>query len=78
MAHRKRRRRRPRHRDLAASIAAATQPSAAPATLRLVACDGQATHESVVQKPDDLAAVREKWPVIWVDVEGLDDLATSC
>jgi magnesium transporter len=76
MASRKRRRRRPPHRDLAASIAAATQPSATPATLRLVACDGQTTHESIVQKPEELAAARAKWPVIWVDVEGLDDLAT--
>jgi magnesium transporter len=76
VSHRRRRRRRPRHRDLAASIAAATRPSGTPATLRLVACDGQATHESVVQRPEDLTAAREKWPVIWVDVEGLDDLAT--
>jgi magnesium transporter len=76
MASRKRRRRRPPHRDLAASIAAATQPSATPATLRLVACDGPTTHESIVQKPEELAAARAKWPVIWVDVEGLDDLVT--
>ncbi len=76
MPHRKRRRRRPRHRDLAASIAAATQPSGSPAALRLVACDGQTTHESTVQKVEELAAARAKWPVIWVDVEGLDDLAT--
>ena len=29
-----------------------------------------------MQKPEELAAARAKWPVIWVDVEGLDDLAT--
>ncbi len=72
----RKRRRRPRHRDLAASIAAATQPSGPPATLRLVACDGETTHETTIQRPDELAAARTKWPVIWVDVEGLDDLAT--
>ena len=76
MPHRKRRRRRPRHRDLAASIAAATQPSASPATLRLVACDGTTTRETVVQRPEALAPEREQWPVLWIDVEGLDDLAT--
>ena len=76
MPHRERRRRRPRHRDLAASIAAATQPSASPATLRLVACDGTTTHESVVQRLETLARERDQWPVLWIDVEGLDDLAT--
>ncbi|MFM7108555.1 MAG: magnesium/cobalt transporter CorA [Planctomycetaceae bacterium] len=75
MSQRKRRRR-SRHRDLAGSIAAATQTSGPPATLRLVACDGQTTHESVVQKVEELASARSAWPVIWVDVEGLDDLAT--
>jgi magnesium transporter len=75
MAHRRRRRRRPRHRDLAASIAVATQPSTSPATLRLVACDGTNAHESIVQQPAALAAERDRWPVLWIDVEGLDDLA---
>jgi len=77
MAHRRRRRRRPRHRDLAASIAGATQPSTSPATLRLVACDGTNAHESIVQQPAALEAERDRWPVLWIDVEGLDDLATT-
>ena len=76
MAHRKRRKRRPRPRDLAASIAAATQPAAIPATLRVITCDGQTTHETTIRDVAELASARATWPVIWVDVEGLDDLAT--
>ena len=75
MAHRRRRRRRPRDRDLAASIAEAQTPSISPAILRLVACDGQTIRESVVQRSDELALERERSPVLWIDVEGLDDLA---
>ena len=41
----------------------------------MIACDGQTTHEAEVTRPADLAAARERWPVIWVDVEGLEDQA---
>jgi magnesium transporter len=76
VSQRKRRRRKPRHRDLAASIAAATRSEGAVATLRIVACNGEATHESTVHDPTELRDLRGTWPVMWVDVEGLDDLAT--
>ena len=77
MSYRKRRRRRHPHGDLAASIATATQPSTSPATLRLVGCDGTTIHESVIGRPEELAAERQRWPVVWIDVEGLDDLTAT-
>ena len=73
--HRRRRRRR-LHRDLAASIATATAHEGRPAVLHLVACDGQSIHETTVHRADELAIARERWPVLWLDVEGLEDLAT--
>ena len=77
MSHRKRRRRsRHRHRDLAASISTATQHHGAPAILRLMGCDQATVEEIIVQRSDDLVAARERWPVLWIDVEGLEDLAT--
>ncbi len=76
MGTRRKHRRRRRHRDLEAPVAASLPPGGVPTTLRMTACDGQETHESVVLRPDELALARERWPVIWVDVEGLDDLAT--
>ena len=42
----------------------------------MIACDGQTTHEADVGEPAELAIARERWPVIWVDVEGLEDLST--
>jgi magnesium transporter len=76
MSRRKHRRRRPRPKDLAASIAAAARHEGRPTTLRLVGCDGQTTEEVTVGQPQDLLAARQRWPVIWVDVEGFEDLAT--
>ena len=75
MSRRKHRRRRPRPRDLAASIAAAARHEGRPTTLRLVACDGTTTHESTVLAPQELTIAREKWPVVWLDVDGFEDLA---
>jgi magnesium transporter len=76
MSNRKRRRHRHRHRDLAASIAAATRSEGRPTNLHLIACDGQTTHEAALTRPADLVECRQRWPVIWVDVEGVEDLAT--
>ena len=76
MSRRKHRRRRPRPKDLAASIASAARHEGRPTILRLVACDGQTTHEATVARPEELVAARPRWPVIWVDVEGFEDLAT--
>jgi magnesium transporter len=76
VSRRKHRRRRPRPKDLAASIAAATRHDGRPTTLRLMACDGQTTQEATVGRPQDLIEARQKWPVIWVDVEGFEDLTT--
>ena len=70
------RNRRRRHRDLAASISAATEHRGAPTTLRLIGCDGGEVDETTVSRAEQLAAARERWPVLWLDVEGLEDLAT--
>jgi magnesium transporter len=41
--------------------------------LRLLGCDGTSCEEATVLRPEELAIAREKWPVVWIDVEGLDD-----
>jgi magnesium transporter len=33
-------------------------------------------HEGAVENPSDLALLKERWPVIWVDVSGLGDVST--
>ncbi len=74
-----RRRRRHRRPDLGLPTGAAPPngvPSA-PATLRMIACDGTTTEETTILRPEEFAAAREKWPVVWIDVEGLDDPATT-
>lgn len=75
---RRKRRHRSRHRDLAESIAAAsaTVQPARSATLRLIGCDGTTVGETVIVHPAEIAAARLRWPVIWLDVEGVEDLAT--
>ena len=74
MSSRKHRRR--RHRHLADSIAEATVHHGHPTDLRLIACDGSTTHEATVLRAEELTIAREKWPVIWLDVAGFEDLAT--
>lgn len=78
-ARKHRRRRRHRRPDLGPVAAPPATPAAdAPAaTLRMLACDGTTTEESTILRPEELATAREKWPVVWIDVEGLDDPATA-
>jgi magnesium transporter len=75
---RRKRRRRSRPRDLAGAIAAAPEVSllGQPAVLRLIGCDGAGTSETTVSTDAEIEAARRRWPVIWLDVEGVDDLAT--
>ncbi|MBU6277546.1 MAG: magnesium/cobalt transporter CorA [Planctomycetes bacterium] len=68
--HRRRRSRRAQGR-LPASPATAAPPR--PAILRLLGCDGERCEETTLTDPAALAAARSRWPVIWIDVEGLDD-----
>jgi len=76
MAHRKhRRRRRPRRIDAVGPIGSAGPVAATSSTLRLLGCDGETCQETIVLRPEDLTVAREKWPVVWIDVEGLDDAA---
>jgi len=75
MAHRKHRR---RSRRPPADADGTQTPRAVPrSTLRLLGCDGTGCEESVVERPEQLAIAREKWPVVWIDVEGLEDAATT-
>ncbi len=79
-ARKHRRRRRHRRPDLGPVVAATGLAAAGevpPSTLRMLACDGTTTEESTILRPEELAAAREKWPVVWIDVEGLDDPASA-
>jgi magnesium transporter len=46
-----------------------------PTLLRLTAVDGTSVHESAAVAAADLAAARERWPVVWLDVDGFEDVA---
>ena len=80
--HRRRRRRLLPHDAWAATDAVVPAPAAPlvsdagqPTILRLTACDGSTTHESTVLAPQELTIAREKWPVVWLDVDGFEDLS---
>jgi magnesium transporter len=72
--HRRRRRRSSSHGLTAPSTGERSSPGQ-PTILRLTACDGTSTHESTVLSPQELTIAREKWPVVWLDVDGFEDLA---
>lgn len=72
--HRRRRRRSSSHGFTAPSTGEGSSPGQ-PTILRLTACDGTGTHESTVLSPQELTIAREKWPVVWLDVDGFEDLA---
>jgi magnesium transporter len=72
--HRRRRRRSSSHGLTAPSTGEGSSPGQ-PTILRLTACDGTSTHESTVLSPQELTIAREKWPVVWLDVDGFEDLA---
>ena len=73
--HRRRRRRRSSSHGLTAPSTGEGSSSGQPTILRLTACDGTSTHESTVLSPQELTIAREKWPVVWLDVDGFEDLA---
>lgn len=74
--HRRRRRSGLRSGGRDSGAAADVRSPAAPTILRLMACDGGTCHESTVLAPAELTVAREKWPVVWLDVDGFEDLAT--
>jgi len=43
----------------------------------MLCCDGTQVDETTVIRPEQLTVAREKWPVVWIDIEGLDDEATN-
>ncbi len=49
-------------------------PEAPEAQIRVMAYNGEDLTESGVDSVDAIAAYREKWPTVWVHVEGLGDL----
>ena len=71
--HRRRRRLLPRGggQPLAASD---HHETGQPTILRLTGCDGSEYHESIVSGPGELTVAREKWPLVWLDVDGFGDL----
>jgi magnesium transporter len=75
MARRRHRRRRRRHSG-SPSSGGVSPPEAIPSTLRLLGCDGATCEETVVLRPEELTLARERWPVVWIDVEGLGDAET--
>jgi len=75
VAARRNRRRRRHSRRSPALAPAEGLATAAPTVLRLVGCDGAITDESTVVNPHDLTVAREKWPVVWLDVDGFGDAA---
>jgi magnesium transporter len=76
-SRRNRRRRRGRRLGAGATAAGAELfPVAAPTVLRLTACDGTTCQESTVHSPQELTVARERWPVVWLDVDGFEDLAS--
>jgi magnesium transporter len=50
---------------------------ARPAILRMLCCDGTEVEETTIIRPEQLTVAREKWQVVWIDIEGLEDLATN-
>lgn len=75
---RRKRRRRHRPHDLAGAIAAAAHRSTGErsAIVRLIGCDGHEIVETTISTIGQIEAARERWPVVWIDVEGVDDLTT--
>ena len=43
----------------------------------MLGCDGVTCAEVMVVRPEELTSARATWPVVWIDVEGLDDSATT-
>jgi magnesium transporter len=76
---RKKHRRRRRLRAISGALPAVAADHAdrgQPTVLRLTASDGSSAHESEVLAPQELRVAREKWPVVWLDVDGFEDLET--
>ena len=74
MSHRKHRRRhRPRRGGSAVAVGGTGTSAETASTLRLLGCDSETCEDSIVLRPEELAIAREKWPVVWIDVEGLAD-----
>lgn len=81
--HEKRRRHRRHHPRIRRRVPPGSQPglltpvpgSPHPA-VRVIAYGQQAFIERKVEKVDELRDLRDHWPVVWVDVEGLGDTST--
>jgi len=71
--HRRRRRRLSRH--VSAPSPADVPIVGQPTVLRLMGCDGTTMQESTVIALQELTIAREKWPVVWLDVDGFGDSA---
>ncbi len=50
-------------------------PNAPKPVIHVIAYGPDTVHEQAVTRPEELRALRGKWPVLWVDVNGLGDAA---
>lgn len=53
----------------------AAAPDARPPAIRIIAYGPDGVIDREHADPDEIAALRAQWPVIWVDVDGLGDVA---
>lgn len=75
----KRRRKRfkwPKRGKVAPPGTLAPAPDSPPPMIRVFGYSAQEHIETAVASADELAALRDRWPVLWVDVEGLNDAPT--
>ncbi len=54
----------------------AVDPQAPPPVIRACACDAQNIVEEVIEDLDRIRELRDKWPLVWVNVDGLGDAGT--
>ncbi len=48
-------------------------PEAPPPTIRVIGCSADDLAESTIEEPSALAAFLERWPLTWVNIDGLGD-----
>ena len=72
--HQSRRGRRPSHRR-SLPVDAAVLTAVGCSSMRMIACNGETCVESIVATFEELKAAQKHWPVIWIDIEGLQNRA---
>ena len=70
------RKKKPRRKDVNFSQAVEVVESSVRSTVRVTACSVDACHERIVTNIKELSVDILQWPLLWIDVEGLDDVPT--